>query len=103
VLYNAAEQFPFLSGVKLDASGANPLRELGDRARSVDSVELRRGICFVLTELLTVLGNLTAEILTPELHAALSSVALPELVRGDENAPGDSIHRPDDQSEGQKS
>jgi hypothetical protein len=69
----------------------------------VDPIELRRGIRFVLTEFLTVLGNLTAEILTPELHAALSNVALPELVRGAGNAGDGSIDLCDDESEGQRS
>jgi len=32
-------------------------------------------------ELLTVLGNLTAEILTPALHAEISKVTLPDATR----------------------
>jgi hypothetical protein len=35
----------------------------------------------VLVEFLTVLGNLTAELLTPELHAELSTVTLSQGVR----------------------
>jgi len=103
VLSNASEQFPFLSALKIEVSGASPLLELDEQARSVDAVELRRGVRFVLTEFLTVLGNLTAEILTPELHAALSNVALPELVRGDGTAPDGSIDQRADESEGHRS
>ncbi len=36
----------------------------------------------VLVEFLTVVGNLTAEILTPELHAALASAPLPQAIEG---------------------
>jgi hypothetical protein len=47
----------------------------------VDAIELREAIRFVLVELLTVLGNLTAEILTPALHAEISRVARPGAIR----------------------
>jgi hypothetical protein len=37
---------------------------------------LREAIQFVLVELLTVVGNLTAEILTPALHSELSNITV---------------------------
>jgi hypothetical protein len=83
VLYNASEKFPFLSELKVQGNGGSQFRELDERVRSVDGVQLRGSIRFVLTEFLTVLGNLTAEILTPELHLALSSVGLAEPIRGE--------------------
>ena len=46
--------------------------------------ELVEGIRFVLVEFLTVLGNLTAEILTPELHSELSNVVLPKDIEGED-------------------
>ena len=88
VLHNASEKVPFLSALSVEASHGLQLRELDERIRVVDSAALRGGIRVVLTELLTVLGNLTAEILTPELHAELSSVVLPEAVGGDQKSEG---------------
>jgi hypothetical protein len=73
VLYTATEQFPMLSPLKLEATG---LRWQGpdEHAGSLDHHHLAAGIQFVLVEFLTVLGNLTAEILTPALHSELSKV-----------------------------
>ena len=72
-LYTATESHPVLSPLEVDVSG---LRFDGLRAGAgtVDRDQLARGIRFVLVEFLTVLGNLTAEILTPSLHAALAAV-----------------------------
>ncbi len=73
VLYVAAEQYPFLSVLKVEANGLR-CQELQARAESVEPDQLAQGIRFVLVEFLTVLGNLTAEILTPALHAELLKV-----------------------------
>jgi hypothetical protein len=78
VLHNASEKVPSFSWLAIDATDGIQCRELGARLGSVDDAELRRGIRFVLVEFLTVLGNLTADILTPELHSELQGVALPE-------------------------
>jgi hypothetical protein len=72
VLWNAAERYPFLSTLEVDTNGLQ-CRELRPNA---PQDRLAEGIRFVLLEFLTVLGTLTAEILTPALHAALSDVAL---------------------------
>jgi hypothetical protein len=71
VLIVTAQQFPSFAPLRLDPSGrvdASALRE-----RPVERAELEGGIRFALVELLTVIGNLTADILTPALHAELSS------------------------------
>jgi hypothetical protein len=73
VLYNAAEKYSALGSLKLDGSGVN-FAEFRQRAGSINDRELKEAIQFVLVELLTVVGNLTAEILTPALHSELSSV-----------------------------
>jgi hypothetical protein len=86
VLYNASETFPFFSSLKVEPTGGIPLRELRERIGSVHDSELVDGIRFVLVEFLTVLGSLTAEILTPELHSELSNVALPGAVRVEKGA-----------------
>lgn len=75
VLYNAAERYSVLSSLKLDASGVN-FTDFRQRADSINNPELGEAIRFVLVELLTVVGNLTAEILTPVLHSELSSVTV---------------------------
>jgi hypothetical protein len=77
VLYNASEKFPFFSSVEVDPTTGIECSELRERIDEVSSPELVAGLRFVLVELLTVLGNLTAEILTPDLHSELSHVALP--------------------------
>ena len=70
VLHVASEQFPALGSLELDKgrlrwSGKPPVR-------GAEAGRLREGIQFFLVEFLTVLGNLTAEILTPALHAEVS-------------------------------
>ena len=54
-------------------SGVN-FAEFREQAGSLNDGELRQAIQFVLVELLTVVGNLTAEILTPALLSELSNV-----------------------------
>lgn len=81
VLHNASERFSLLSSLKIEATRGIQCRELRNRIDSLEAAELRVAIRFVLVELLTVLGNLTAEILTPALHSAISRVALPEAIR----------------------
>lgn len=74
VLYNAAEQHPILSPLRIEAAGLR-CQELRENAGTLHLDQLAKGIRFALVEFLTVLGNLTSEILTPSLHAELSKVA----------------------------
>lgn len=71
VLHTAGEEHPLLSGVTVEATGLR-CESLRARAGSLDASELTEAIRFVLVEFLTVLGSLTAEILTPDLHAELA-------------------------------
>jgi hypothetical protein len=80
VLYVAAEKYPMLAALELTESGIH-CQGLHQRAGTLDRGELVEGVRFVMVEFLTVLGNLTAEILTPALHAALSGVS-PEAAAG---------------------
>ena len=77
VLYVASEQYPFLSTLKVVETGVSfdELRERGAVPRDVD---LAGAVSFVLAEFLTVLGNLTDEILTPALHGELAGITLEE-------------------------
>lgn len=84
VLYTAAERHPILAPLKLTANGPS-WQALGARSMDGAGERLPDAIRFVLVEFLTVLGNLTAEILTPSLHAALAK-AVAEKGR-EENAP----------------
>lgn len=75
VLHTAAEASPLLVSLRLEPTGLE-LAEFRALARGRDPAEVGEAICLVLVELLTVLGSLTAEILTPGLHVELSKVAL---------------------------
>jgi len=74
VLYVAAEQYPFLSALKVEPAGIR-CQELQQQAGSLHRDRLAEAVRFVLVEFLTVLGTLTAEILTPALHAELLQTA----------------------------
>lgn len=75
VLYVAAERHPVCAGLALAVDGLR-VDAFRERARTAPEAELAAGIRFVLVEFLTVLGSLTAEILSPALHAELANVAL---------------------------
>ena len=79
VLSRASEKFPLLSALKVEPPEGIQCRELRKGIGVIQPTVLLEAIRFVLVEFLTVLGNLTAEILTPELHAELSNVSLPSL------------------------
>ena len=77
VLYTATEKYPFLSTLKVEGSGIR-FDEFRKQGAVQHDRHLPEVVRFVLVEFLTVLGNLTDEILTPALHAELSKVALEE-------------------------
>ena len=72
VLFNASEHHPFVTIAKLEGTAMGfEVRQSGD----IQNVQrLREVVRFVVVEFLTVLGNLTDEILTPKLFVALTSV-----------------------------
>jgi len=70
VLHTATERYPMLASIEVTTSG---LRCDGLRTQQgLPLAEVTEGIRFVLVEFLTVLGNLTAQILTPALRSELS-------------------------------
>jgi hypothetical protein len=75
VLYTAAERFPPFESVKTEEAGIDCTR-LRDRIKEMSDSQLGEAIRFVVVEFLSVLGNLTAEILTPALHSELGKVRL---------------------------
>ncbi len=70
VLHRATAQFPVLASVQITESG---LRCQSLCAPGLPLPGVTEALRFVLVELLSVLGNLTAEILTPALQSKLSS------------------------------
>ncbi|HET9452482.1 MAG TPA: hypothetical protein VFO83_16450 [Aggregicoccus sp.] len=76
VLLNAAERDPLFASLAVEPGRGIRCQELREQAGSAQGAQLLQGIRLVLVELITVLGNLTAEILTPELHEALSGVTV---------------------------
>ena len=92
VLYVAAEQYQFLSALKVEPAGLR-CQELQQQAGNLRRDELAEAVRFVLVEFLTVLGTLTAEILSQALHAELLKIAPAETGSGD----GSPQARPQDQ------
>jgi hypothetical protein len=84
VLYVAAERYPFLSALKVEPAGLR-CQELQQQAGNLRRDELAEAVRFVLVEFLTVLGTLTAEILSPALHAELLNIAPAEAGPEDDN------------------
>ena len=80
VLYTARDLHPSLGAISLEATGFH--------FEDPQSAESANGLRFVVIELLTVLGSLTAEILTPALHAALSGVSLEDRKDDDTGGAG---------------
>lgn len=76
VLSSCAREVAWVSSIDVDSNGIVRLDPRDANAGSPDERELIDGMRCVLVELLTVLGDLTAGILTPALHAELSRVEL---------------------------
>jgi hypothetical protein len=80
VLFTATAQFGFLSAINPRPNGDTRWQQrLQERLCAVPEHELMEGLRFGLIELVTVIGRLTAEILTQELHAALLAAPPPDV------------------------
>jgi hypothetical protein len=77
VLCTVSEAFPALGTLQVE-SRAVLFRDFRARARRLSNDEVAAAIRLILVEFLRVLGTLTAEILTPALHAELSNLSLPK-------------------------
>ncbi len=77
VFYYATERYPFLASLTVDADGIHfeKLRE------SMDPTDARvtEALRFALVQLLSVLGNLTDDTITPSLQSAVFKVSLGDL------------------------
>lgn len=70
VLYTSSEAYPFLGTLRVSTGGIR-FDDLRAEIDGIAPTDLFRAVRFVVTELLDVLGHLTAGILTPALHAEL--------------------------------
>jgi hypothetical protein len=73
VLYTSQQKFTLLSKVKIESKGI-VLDALLDQAIDLERDEITGAFRFFLIELLTLLGNLTADILTKPLYRELFKV-----------------------------
>jgi hypothetical protein len=75
VLRTATAEHPFLSVINpRPNAGTRWQLQLQERLSQQPSPALIAGLRFALIELLTAIGRLTAEILSPDLHAAIAAV-----------------------------
>jgi len=75
VVGTAADAFQWLPRTVVTA-GAADFSAFRAAAPRLQRQNVLRAVHFVLTDFLAILGNLTAEVLTPELHKQLDSVRL---------------------------
>lgn len=75
VLHNAAEEFPAFASLKVEQNGRIQARDLREKVDDLHHQKLLEAMRSVLVDFLTVIGNLTAELLSTELHAELLAVA----------------------------
>ncbi len=75
VLADVADHHPILQSLAVDTNGLL-IRGLRSRTQAVTPAALADGVRFLLVSLLTLLGDLTGDILTPALHAELTAVVV---------------------------
>ncbi len=81
VLHDASQDFPLLAVLKIANGDAGiDFTDFRKRVTAQDAPHLRDGIRALFVRFLTVIGNLTGQILTPALHASLDQVTLGEPV-----------------------
>ena len=81
VLNNTQKKFPLLIHLTLESNGVQ-FNGLTEKASELDSTKLKDAFQFFFAALLSVLGNLTADILTPALYSELSKVTVRDRKEG---------------------
>lgn len=103
-LVTASSRHPLLRSLTVDAEGVScaalarvvgATRPAPSASGAADAAAVRAAMRDVLVELLTVLGDLTANILTAALHDALMSVSGPEPAAGATRGAGPAGAEPD--------
>jgi hypothetical protein len=74
VLVHGAEKFPCLSALRVEPTGVR-FNGLAESAQHPPPEVLEQALRYLMVELLTVLGTLTGEILTPALREELARVS----------------------------
>jgi len=87
VLHDASARFPLLAILKAEADAGVRFGELRQSVKPEDIRQLREGMRAALILFLTVLGNLTADILTPALHRELHGTDVESLTPADDRPP----------------
>jgi hypothetical protein len=77
VLHDASERYPLLSSLEVEPTSGLRCQALRAQLGTARDAQLREALRYVLVAFLTVLGNLTAQILTPDLHAELAQLGPP--------------------------
>jgi hypothetical protein len=75
VVYTASEHYPPFAALELEPTGLR-FDGLSARADELHHDDLFAALRFLLIEFLSVLGHLTAEVVTPALHTTLRAVTL---------------------------
>lgn len=83
VLYQSSEKYPVLSKLKVEPTGI-PTEQFEHQFNQVDPDELSEAFRFLMNELLTILGNLTADILPTSPEEQKSSQCLIETRQSSE-------------------
>src|SRR5438552_3434923 len=76
----SVERYQFLSPLSLEADGIS-CKALLESAGSLEKGEVQEGLRFMLVELLTIIGDLTDQVLTPGLYEELSRIALESKIQ----------------------
>jgi hypothetical protein len=78
-LNDVAATFPLLRALKVENGVGVQFGELRRNIRPEHVDQLRQGMRSMLIQLLTIMGTLTADILTPALHAELGNARVEDL------------------------
>jgi len=73
VLHLGSEKFPILSLITIEPSGLS-LKGLIQNIKNYKTEEIREAFSYLLVEFLTVIGNITSNVLTASLHKELMEV-----------------------------
>lgn len=85
VIYSASERSPVLASLTVNEGGIH-CRGLADRELCLEEGQVEQALQALLVEFLTILGNLTADVLTPALHVELAKVGRQQAARRAERA-----------------
>lgn len=73
VLHLGLKKYPFFSLLTIEASGLS-FKGLMAKKENYKTEELRDGLSYLLAEFLTVIGNITSDVLSESLHKELKKV-----------------------------